>query len=139
MSYAQQMLTASPSRVPGVSVEILAAAVTALFDTAQACTTCADACLGEREPQRLDALARCIRLNLHCSDMCVTTGRLLSRQEQPALARAVVEACALSCHLCSEECERHAAHTHMTHCRLCAEACRRCEAACQAVLAALPA
>ena len=137
MSYAQEILAASPSRVPGVPVETLAAAVTALFDCSQAATTCADACLGEREPQRLDALARCIRLDLHCADMTVTTGRLLSRQEQPALARAVVAACILSCRLCGEECEKHAAH--MAHCRVCAAACRRCEAACQAVLATLPA
>jgi hypothetical protein len=137
MSYARQILTASPSRVPEVPVATLAAAATALVDCSQACTTCADACLGERDPQRLAALVRCIRLNLHCADMCVTTGRLLSRQEQPALARAIVEACALSCRLCGEECEQHAAH--MEHCRICAEACRRCEAACQAVLTALPA
>jgi hypothetical protein len=137
MSYAQQMLASSPSRVPDTPVETLAAGVTALFDCSQACTTCADACLGERDAQRLDSLVRCIRLNLHCADMCLTTGRLLSRQEQPALARAIVEACALSCRLCAEECERHAAH--MEHCRICAEACRRCERACQDVLAALPA
>jgi hypothetical protein len=137
MSYAEQMLTSSPSRVPGVPVEILAAGVTACFDCAQACTTCADACLGEREGQRLMDLARCIRLNLHCADMCLTTGRLLSRQEMPALARAVVEACALSCQLCAEECERHAGH--MAHCRHCSDACRRCERACRALLTALPA
>jgi hypothetical protein len=137
MSYAQRMLASSPSRVPEVPVETLAACVAACFDCSQACTTCADACLGERDPQRLESLARCIRLNAHCADMCITTGRLLSRQEMPALARAVVEACALSCRLCAEECEKHAGH--MEHCRVCAEACRRCEQACGVTLAALPA
>lgn len=136
MSYAQQMLAASPSRVPEVAITTLAACVEACFDCAQACTTCADACLGEREPRSLDSLVRCIRLDLHCADVCVTTGRLLSRQEAPELARAMVEACALACRLCGEECERHA--QHMEHCRLCAEACRRCERACHQLLAALP-
>ena len=88
MSYAQRMLASSPSRVPEVPVETLAACVAACFDCSQACTTCADACLGERDAQRLESLARCIRLNAHCADMCITTGRLLSRQEMPALARA---------------------------------------------------
>lgn len=137
MSYAQQMLAASPSRVPEVDVTVLAACVEACFDCAQACTTCADACLGEREGHHLTRLARCIRLNLHCADVCLTTGRLLSRQEAPELARAIVEACALACRLCAEECEKHA--QSMEHCRLCAEACRQCERACQDLLAALPA
>ncbi len=136
MSYAHPILAASPSRVPEVAVATLADCVAACFDCAQACTTCADACLGEREPQSLESLVRCIRLNLHCSDVCMTTGRLLSRQELPELARALVETCALACRLCAEECEGHA--QHMEHCRICAEACRRCEQACRQLLAALP-
>ena len=134
MSYARQMLAASPSRVPDTDLAALAAAVEALFDCAQACTTCADACLGEPHPQDL---VRCIRLNQHCAELCITTGRLLSRQEAPELARAVLEACALACRLCAEECAQHAAQ--MEHCRVCAEACRRCADACTALLVALPA
>ena len=137
MSYAQQMLAASPSRVPETDVATLAACVEACFDCAQACTTCADACLGEREPRSLESLVRCIRLNLHCADVCVATGRMLSRQEMPELARAMVETCALACRLCGEECGRHA--DHMEHCRVCDEVCRRCEQACTQVLSALPA
>lgn len=132
---ARQMLASSPAPIPDVDVRLLADAASAAFDCAQACTACANACLGEPNVQDL---VRCIRLTSHCADLCVTTGRLLSRQEAPELARAVLEACLLACRLCAEECDKHGA-MGMQHCRICAEACRACEQACQAVLAALPA
>jgi len=132
MTHAREMLASSPATIPGVDVGLLADAALAAFDCAQTCTACANACLGEPHVQDL---VRCIRLNLHCADLCDTTGRLISRQENPQLARAVLEACALVCRLCAEECDGHAS---MEHCRICAEACRRCEQACQKVLAALP-
>jgi hypothetical protein len=134
MTHAREMLASSPALIPGVDVGVLADAALAAFDCAQTCTACANACLGE---PRVQDLVRCIRLNLHCADLCDTTGRLISRQENPQLARAVLEACALACRLCAEECDRHAA-SGMEHCRVCAEACRRCEQTCQAVLNALP-
>lgn len=82
---------------------------------------------------------RCIRLCQDCGDVCATTGRVLSRQTEfePALARAVVEACEAACRACAEECERHAGQHE--HCRVCAEACRRCEEACEEALQALAA
>jgi len=132
MTHAQQMLASSPSPIPGVDTALLAAAAQAAFDCAQTCTACANACLGE--PQVQD-LVRCIRLNTHCADLCDTTGRLISRQENPELARAILQACVLVCRLCAEECERHA---HMEHCRVCAMACRDCEQACERLLSALP-
>jgi hypothetical protein len=126
------MLATSPAPIPGVDVGLLADTVLAAFDCAQTCTACANACLAEANVQDL---VRCIRLNLHCADLCDTTGRLISRQENPELARAILRACALACRLCAEECERHAS---MEHCRVCAEACRRCDDACQRLLGALP-
>ncbi len=134
MSYAEQMLRTSPTNPPvdDQRLTVLAQAIDALFDCAQACTACADACLAE---DSVKDLVRCIRLNLHCADLCATTGRILSRQESPELARAVLEACALACKLCGDECAGHAAH--MEHCRVCAEACRRCEDACRQLLASL--
>lgn len=134
MSYARQMLTASQSRIPDVDPSVIATCVEACLDCAQACTTCADACMAEPAVQEL---VRCIRLNLHCGDLCATTGRIVSRQESPELARAVLEACLLACRLCAEECERHG-EMGMQHCRVCAEACRRCAEACEALLKALP-
>ena len=76
-------------------------------------------------------LARCIRLDLDCTNVCDATGKILSRQTafEVQMAQAALEACARVCRLCSEECEQHAEHG-MEHCRICAEACRRCESAC---------
>ena len=86
-----------------------------------------------RAPTR--ASARC----QDCSDACIATGRILSRQTElePRRVRAIVEACAQACAACAEECESHAGHHE--HCRVCAEACRRCEDACRTLLSALAA
>lgn len=134
MTHAPEMLATSPAPVPGVDVGLLSDAARAAFNCAQTCTACANACLGE--PQVQD-LVRCIRLNLHCADICDTTGRVISRQASPELARAVLEACVLACRLCGDECERHAA-MGMQHCRVCADACRECEQACTRLVGALP-
>jgi hypothetical protein len=97
------------------------------FDCSATCTSCADACLGEHD---LPELVRCIRLCLDCADVCEAAGRIVTRQTALDLdvVRAAVEACAVACRACGEECEKHA--THHEHCRVCAEACRRCEQAC---------
>jgi hypothetical protein len=82
-------------------------------------------------------MLRCIRLCLDCADACDATGRIVTRQTAPdlRLIRAIVEACAVACLACAEECDRHAAHHE--HCRLCAEACRRCKKACDDLLATI--
>jgi hypothetical protein len=134
MSYVEQMVRASPNNPPvdEAALSALVTCIEACFDCAQACTACADACMAEKD---VENLVRCIRLNLHCADICNTTGRVLSRQEAPELARAVLEACVLACRLCGDECAAHAGH--MEHCRVCAEACRRCQEACERLLASL--
>lgn len=111
----------------------LAACIQACYECADSCTTCADACLGE--PMVAD-LVGCIRLNLDCSDVCVATGNVLSRQTEPngTLLRAQIEACITACRLCGEECGRHG--DEHEHCRVCAESCRRCEETCQKMLQA---
>ena len=110
----------------------LAAAVEAALACAAACTACADACLSEHQDEKL---ARCVRLDLDCADLCVATARVLTRNPSGPgdLARALLEACLVACVECAEECEKHGAHG-MEHCRLCAEACRACEQACREVL-----
>ncbi|HEX5923302.1 MAG TPA: hypothetical protein VFY45_05690, partial [Baekduia sp.] len=61
-------------------------------DCAAACTSCADADLGERG---LPELIRCVRLCLDCADICDATGRIVTRQtaSDVDVVRAVVEAC----------------------------------------------
>jgi hypothetical protein len=136
VTHAQQMLQTNPSSA-AVGASTLVECVEACFDCAQSCVACADACLGEDDPK---SLARCIRLNLDCADVCDATGRILSRQTafEAQVARAALRACAEACRVCGDECEQHGQHG-MEHCRVCAEACRRCEQACNDVLSALPA
>ena len=135
MTYAQPMAELTSQKSPidrGALVECIRACV----DCAQACTACADACLGEQHVQQL---TRCIRLNMDCADICAATAAVMSRQtvSEPALIRSLLQACALACSLCGDECEGHG--QQMEHCRICAEACRRCEQACNAILPALKA
>ena len=58
MRYVRQMLDAYP-RPPAVDVGLLAAAIEAASDCAQACTADTDADLGE---QKLAEMVKCIRL-----------------------------------------------------------------------------
>src|SRR5262245_59046071 len=123
MSHARQILETYPRTVQ-VEAGVLVACIEACFDCAQSCTACADA--DRAEPDVLTML-RCITLCENCSDICLATGKVLSRQTEfvPQLARSVVAACLDACRICAEECERHAHHHE--HCRLCEEVCRTCE------------
>lgn len=120
---------ATPAWDPGR----LSAAIDALGACAQACTTCADACLSE---DMVADLRRCIRTDLDCADVCAATASVLSRvgESDVATARALLEACITACEACGDECASHA-QMH-EHCKVCAEACRACAQACRALLAA---
>jgi uncharacterized membrane protein len=112
----------------------LAATIDALLACAEACTVCADACLSE---ESVADLRTCVRTDLDCADVCAATARVLSRQagSDPAVTRALLEACATVCRTCGDECASHA-EMH-DHCRVCAQACRSCEQACRDLLATL--
>jgi hypothetical protein len=112
----------------------LAATIDALIECSEACTACADACLSEG---MVAELTKCIRTNLDCADICGTTARVLSRHTgyDANVSRTLLEACAMVCKSCGDECARHA-DVH-EHCRICAEACRRCDQACRELLAAM--
>ncbi len=134
MSYARQLLDTYP-RTLGFDRDLLAATIDAVSDCAQACVADTDADLSE---QNLAEMVTCIRLCLHCTDICNATGGVLSRlaEYDPDATRLLLEACVAICKSCGDECERHARHHE--HCRVCAEACRRCERACRDLLDALP-
>ncbi|SDQ19415.1 four-helix bundle copper-binding protein [Quadrisphaera sp. DSM 44207] len=129
-----RMLQAHPKDLGGVDQEKLRACIDACFECAQVCTACADACLSE---DMVAELTTCIRTDLDCADVCVTTGRVLSRHTgyDANLTRAVLQACAAACRACGDDCAEHA-EMH-EHCRVCAEACRRCEQACRDLIASL--
>jgi hypothetical protein len=132
MSYARRMLDTYP-RARTVDADVLAAAIDALSDCAQACNADNAADLGE---QNVAEMVRCIRLCLDCVDVCTATAGVIGRQAEydVSLTRPLLEACVAICRSCGDECERHA---HMQHCQVCAEACRRCEGACRELLDAL--
>jgi len=133
MSYARQMLSADPHQ-SRIDAGVLASAIEALSDCVQACTADVDADLGESD---LADMVKCIRLCLHCTDVCAATLGVISRPAEYDInvTRPLVEACVAICKSCGDECERHA-EMH-AHCRLCRDACRRCEQACQKLLDAI--
>lgn len=128
------MLATYPKDLGAIDRDKLTTCIESCVDCAQACTGCADACLSE---EAVAELTKCIRSNLDCADICDTTGRVLSRHTgyDANLTRAALQACAIACKSCGDECERHAGMHE--HCRICAEACRQCEDACNDLLGAL--
>jgi hypothetical protein len=133
MSYSRQMLDTYPGTA-GVDAAVLAAAIDALSDCAQACTADVDADLSE---QNLAEMVRCIRLCLDCAGVCTATLGVTSRQADydADVTKPLLRACVAICTSCGDECERHA--RHYEHCRVCEQACRRCEQACRELLDAL--
>lgn len=111
---------------------LIAEAVQVLNECAQACTACADACLGE---EQVDELRKCVRANLDCADICTATLAVLSRHTgyDAGTTRAQLQACLQACSSCSNECRRHASMHE--HCRICAETCWRAAQACRNLLA----
>jgi ferredoxin len=78
MSYARQMLD-TYSRTFNVDADLLAAAIDALNDCAQACNADNAADLSE---QNIIEMVTCIRLCLDCVDVCTATARVIGRQKE---------------------------------------------------------
>ena len=134
MDHLDEMLQTHPD--PAHSDRHVAeACIRACFDCAVACTICADACMAEDD---VGDMVACIRLDIDCADICVTTGLLIARPSarDAETLRLQLQSCAAACRACGEECERHGRHG-MEHCRVCAEACRACAEACEEMAAAL--
>jgi hypothetical protein len=94
----------------------------ALNNCAAECNHCATACLDEQD---VKMLARCIKLDIDCADICQLTASYVARGSEHS--NHLLKECAEICEACAEECEKHA---HMQHCRKCAEVCRHCAEAC---------
>ena len=133
MSYARQLLDSYQGTV-NMDVALLAAAIDAINDCAQACIADTDADLGEQD---VTEMVKCIRLCLDCVDVCTATAAVISRPADydADVTRPLLQACVAICKSCGDECGRHA-RMH-EHCRVCEEACRRCEEACRELLEAL--
>jgi hypothetical protein len=130
MSYARQILDLTKGD-PRLDRGVLGETIDALNDCVQACIADIDADLGEED---LSDMVKCVRLCLHCTDVCAATVGVLSRPAEfdPGVVRPLLESCVAICKTCGDECERHA-HEH-AHCRICETACRRCEEACRRLL-----
>jgi hypothetical protein len=131
--HAHQMISTHP-HVRGSTNDVLIRCIEHCYDCAQVCTSCADACLGEEQVQQL---TQCIRLNLDCADICAATGAVASRRtgSNEDTIRAMLQACALVCRMCGEECRKHA-QMH-EHCEICASMCEMCGEACREALGSL--
>jgi hypothetical protein len=127
------MLEAHPGPTIG-DLDALVRCIESCGACAAACTSCADADLGEAGVQDL---VRCIRSCLDCADVCDATGRIVTRQtaSDVGVVRAALESCLMASRACRAECEHHAEHHE--HCRICAEVCGRCEQACEDLLASI--
>jgi hypothetical protein len=133
MSFARQILDTYKfdSRVDR---GILGDTIDALNDCIQACIVDTDADLSEHD---LADMVKCVRLCLHCTDICTAAAAVLSRPAEfdARVVRPLLESCVVICGSCGDECERHA-RTH-AHCRVCETACRQCEEACGKFLGAI--
>jgi hypothetical protein len=89
-----------------------------LYFCAAQCTRCYDACLIEKDK---DQLKRCMMLDQDCADICRLTGQLLERNSEDA--DLFLKLSADICERCARECEK---HSHLEHCKKCAEVCRKC-------------
>lgn len=106
------------------------ALIDALNKCAAECNHCAVACL---EEQDVKMLARCIKLDIDCAEICSLAISFVARGSEHA--QHLLDECADICNACAEECEKHAA-MGMEHCRSCAEVCRACAEACKSGVAA---
>lgn len=89
---------------------------------AAACDHCAVACLVEH---RVSLMARCIRLDMDCAQICRLAAAYMARGSE--FAGLLCNACAEVCEACAEECGQF----QMDHCQRCAQACQRCAAECR--------
>lgn len=131
--HAVQVISTHPD-VKGNVNESLTRCLEECYNCAQHCTACADACIGEETD---GALKQCIRLNMDCADICLTTATLANRRSgsNEAILKEMLKLCESACRLCAEECEKHA--DHHQHCLICSQCCRTCEEACREAAASI--
>lgn len=88
------------------------------------CNECFDACLKEDD---VKMMAKCIRLDRECADMCAYLEQAITRNSP--FVKELAGVCATICEACGEECAK---HSH-EHCQRCAKACFECAEACRKV------
>jgi len=71
-------------------------------------------------------MARCIRLDRECADICSLAAKAM--QSNSPLVKEICLLCADICEKCGEECKK---HSHHEHCLQCAESCFKCAEFCR--------
>ncbi|MEX0929080.1 MAG: four-helix bundle copper-binding protein [Balneolales bacterium] len=87
------------------------------------CEHCAAACLQEDNAKEL---ARCIALDLNCADICYLSSKFMAGASE--FSERICIFCAEICEACGAECKK---HSHMSHCKECADACFQCAKICR--------
>ncbi|WP_415807187.1 four-helix bundle copper-binding protein [Bordetella muralis] len=70
-------------------------------------------------------MARCIKLDMDCAQICRLSASYMARGSE--FAQALCRLCAEVCQSCADECANH----QMDHCQRCAQACRQCADECR--------
>src|SRR5690606_2461065 len=105
-----------------MSHEKFQSCIDACYACATECDHCAIACLGEKDVKNM---ARCIRLDLDCAQICRLAAAYMARGSE--FAQAVCRVCAEICEGGGTECAKH----QMCHCQRCADAFRKCAEECR--------
>lgn len=92
--------------------------IAACFACAVECKECANACWNEQD---IKMFARCIRLDNDCAAICLLAIEAMAGGSE--FSKQICVLCEEICTACAVECEK---HSHMDHCKKCAEACRNC-------------
>jgi len=100
--------------------------IQACLECMEACNTCYDACLKEKD---MDMMVDCIRMDRECADIC--SFAVKSMQSNSPFAKHICQLCAEVCEACGNECKK---HDH-DHCQKCADACFRCAEECRKMAA----
>ena len=119
------MIAAHPDVAGALNESLARAARHTMFCTA-ICTSCADACVAEKEDMR-----QCIRTCLDCADVCDATFKLATRRtgSNELLLEETLQLCVTACDICAEECAKHE-HEHCVRCaQMCQETAQDCRAA----------
>ncbi len=96
--------------------------ISMLNECAAECNRCTVACLGEQD---VKMLAKCIKLEIDCAEICRLAVSFLARGSEHA--NHILKECAEICDACAKECKK---HSHMAHFKNCAEVCRKCALEC---------
>jgi hypothetical protein len=108
-----------------------------LAECIQDCLDCAATCTAAATISSADdtrTLRPCMKLTESGAEICQTTAKVLLRiadRDNP-IVRKQLQACAIACESCGDECARHA-DVH-EHCRICAEVCLHTAEICNHVL-----